>query len=100
MAGKFQLLFTPQAQADLTGLANDPSAAKRLKAARKALGLLETNPRHPGLRTHEYSRLRGPKNQKVFEAYCENRTPAAYRIFFCYGPNPDQITIVAITPHP
>jgi hypothetical protein len=38
----------------------------------------------------------------VFEAYAQNRTPGAYRIFWCYGPDKDKgdITITAITPHP
>ena len=98
--GKFKLLFTPQAQASLAALAKDLSAAKRLRAVRKTLGLLETNPRHPGLRTHEYSKLFGPQGQKVFEAYAENKTPAAFRVFWYYGPEPGQMTIVAITPHP
>lgn len=40
-----------------------------------------------------------PKN-KVFEAYAQNRTPGAYRIFWCYGPQKTQITVLAITPHP
>ena len=98
--GKFKLLFTPEAQASLAALAKDPSAAKRLRAVRKTLGLLESNPRHPGLRTHEYSKLFGPQGQKVFEAYAENKTPAAFRVFWYYGPETGQMTIVAITPHP
>jgi hypothetical protein len=82
-------------------LARDRSLTKRLKAVRKTLGLLERNgPRHPGLQTHPYSKLAGPDGEKIFEAYAENRTPAAYRIFWCYGPEKNQITIVAITPHP
>jgi hypothetical protein len=36
----------------------------------------------------------------VFESYVQNRTPGAYRVFWCYGPEQGQITIVAITPHP
>ncbi len=66
----------------------------------KTLGLLESNIRHPSLHTHEYSKLKGPNGEKVFEAYAENRTPAAFRVFWFYGPEKDQITVVAITPHP
>lgn len=40
----FELLFTPQADTDLDALEADAGLAKRLKAVRKALGLLETNP--------------------------------------------------------
>ena len=58
------------------------------------------HPRHPALNTHEFSSLNGANGEKVFEAYPENKTPAAYRIFWYYGPGKDVITIVAITPHP
>jgi hypothetical protein len=98
--GKFKLLFTREAQAALVSLGKNPNAAKRLRAVRKTLGLLESNPRHPGLQTHQYSKLSGPRSEKVFEAYAENRTPAAFRVFWFYGPEAGQITIVAITPHP
>ena len=96
----FELLFTPQADTDLDALEADAGLAKRLKAVRKALGLLETNPRHPGLNTHKFSSLKGPGGEEVFQAYAENRTPAAWRIFWYYGPDKKQITILAITPHP
>ena len=96
----FELLFTDQADADLDSLEADAGLAKRLKAVRKALALLETNPRHPGLHTHKFSSLKGPGGEEVFEAYAENKTPAAWRIFWYYGPGKNQITILAITPHP
>ncbi len=96
----FELLFTDQADADLDSLEADSSLSKRLKAVKKALGLLETNPRHPGLNTHKFSSVKGPNGEEVFEAYAENKTPAAWRIFWYYGPDKKQITILAITPHP
>jgi hypothetical protein len=98
--GSFHLFFNDEARAALTALAKDPAAAKRLKAVRKTLGLLEHNPRHPSFQSHEYSSLTGPNGEKVFQAYAENRTPAAFRVFWCYGPGKNQITIVAIMPHP
>jgi len=63
---------------------------------------LLSDPRHPGLKTHKYDSLEHPydRKQPVFEAYAQNRTPGAYRVFWCYGPKPGQITIIAITPHP
>lgn len=96
-----ELLFTPRADADLDAFEADAGLAKRLKAVRKALGLLETNPRHPGLNTHKFNSLKGPGGEEVFEAYAENKTPAAWRILSYYGPDKKkQITILAITPHP
>jgi hypothetical protein len=96
----FTLLFTQQANNDLDKLENHPSLAKRLKAVRKALGYLELNPRHPSLNTHKYSSLSGPNGEDIFEAYAENKTPAAYRIFWYYGPRKNEIIILTITPHP
>jgi len=96
----FELLFTDQASHDLDELEENPSHHKRLKSVRKALAYLQTNPRHPGLNTHKYTSLVGPKGEDVFEAYAENNTPGAYRVFWFYGPDKTEITIVAITPHP
>jgi vacuolar-type H+-ATPase subunit E/Vma4 len=68
----------------------------------KTIENLLTDPKHPGLRTHEYKSLENPykKDEKVFEAYVQNRTPAAFRVFWCYGPRKDELTIIAITAHP
>ncbi|MFM5937574.1 MAG: hypothetical protein ACKPJ6_05940 [Dolichospermum sp.] len=61
---------------------------------------METNLRHPSLKTHEYNSLEGPNKEKIFEAYVENNTPVAYRIFWYYGPDQSELTILTITPHP
>ena len=96
----FELIFTPQADSDLREIENEPSKKDILKAVRKTLGFMETNLRHPSLNTHEFNSLKGPNGEKVFEAYVQQKTLAAYRIFWYYGPDRKQITIVAITPHP
>ncbi|MCC8467176.1 MAG: hypothetical protein LN589_00160 [Rickettsia endosymbiont of Eriopis connexa] len=57
------------------------------------------NPRHSSLNTHKYKSVKGNNGEEIFEAYAENNTPAAYRIWH-YGPNKDNITILAITAHP
>jgi hypothetical protein len=95
---RFRLLLTTEAKDVLKQLAiSDP---KKHKKVLKTLGLIETNLRHPGLKTHKYDSFRGPKGEEVFEAYVENRTPGAYRVFWFYGSKSEQITILAITPHP
>lgn len=96
----FKLLFTIQANKDLEELENNKGLEKCLKAARKSLAYLQSNPRHPSLNTHKYHSIKGDKGEEIFEAYAENNTPAAYRIFWHYGPNKDNITILAITMHP
>ena len=72
------------------------------KQVHKCIKHLFRNPKHPGLATHEYNSLENPydKKGKVFEAYVQNDTPGAYRVFWCYGPERAQITIIAITSHP
>jgi hypothetical protein len=36
----------------------------------------------------------------VWEPYLENKTPEAGRIFWVYGPNRMEITIIGLEPHP
>jgi hypothetical protein len=96
----FRLSFTPEAKEKLSELKHKPHLEKRFKAVAKALGHMQANPRHPGLQAHEFSSFKGPKGEKVFEAYAEQDTPSAYRIFFYYGPQKNEITVFTITPHP
>ena len=102
-----KIKFTPTADRHLTALENTPSSVAVLAQVQKTLGFLEVNPSHPGLHTHEFTSLTGANGEKVFEAYAQNKTPGAYRIFWHYGPDETKgkkrtpvITIVAITPHP
>ena len=96
----FRLHFAREAQDQLAALRDNAALAKRHKAIVSALGKLENNPRHPSLNTHKFTTRRSENGEDVFEAYAENNTPGAYRIFWHYGPGKDVITIIAITPHP
>lgn len=102
-----ELRFSSTAEAALRELEGKPHQENLLKQVRKTLALLETNPRHPSLRTHKFRSFSGPNGEEVFEAYVQNQTPGAYRVFFHYGPDRLEgkrripvLTIVAITPHP
>lgn len=97
---KFFLSFTPTAKASLKELKESRHLEKRFKAVSRTLRFLQEDPRHPSLQTHEFSSFRGPRGEKVFEAYAEQDTPAAYRIFFFYGQQRREIVIVAIASHP
>ena len=66
----------------------------------KALVLLANNPRHPSLQTHEIDVLTARYGTKVWCSYLQNHTPGAGRIFWVYGPEQKDITVVAIEPHP
>ncbi|MBP9853897.1 MAG: hypothetical protein KBD53_03415 [Candidatus Omnitrophica bacterium] len=98
----FKLKFTKAAGNHLSEIEQSPSKNKLCGQVKKSLGYLQNNPKHPSLNTHSYSAIENPydSKEKVFEAYAQNKTPSAYRIFWCYGPGKENITIIAITPHP
>jgi len=103
-----ELRFTLEVDKQLTAIENDPSLRAVLKQLGRTLGYLETNLRAKSLQTHEYQSLTRRYGIKVFEAYVQQKTPAAYRVFWHYGPDEVRkdgkripvITIIAITPHP
>lgn len=95
---EFRLVFTTEAREALL-LLNETNP-KKFRKVQKILGVMETNLRHPSLKTHKYDSLSGPNGEEIFEAYVENKTPGAWRIFWYYGPGQSVITIFAITPHP
>ena len=95
----FYLSFTPGAKEALKEFKGSTHLEKRFKAVSKALKFLAQDPRHPSLQTHQYFSLSGPNGEKIFEAYAEQDTPAAYRIFFYYGRTRGEIVVFAITPH-
>lgn len=96
----FDIYLTDAAKNQLERLKKDKGLEKRYEAVKKTIHFLSENPKHKSLQTHEITSLIGPKGEKIFEAYAEQSTPAAYRIFWYYGPDKKQITIIAITPHP
>jgi hypothetical protein len=93
----FELIFTEKADSQLDSLAIYRDKKIVLRAVQKTLALMETHLRHPSLHTHEYRDFDG---EKLFESYAQNSTPGAFRIFWHYGPQKGQITVVAIVPHP
>jgi hypothetical protein len=78
----------------------DRNEERFFKKLVKTLGFLGENPRHHSLQTHEIDALTGKYGFKVFEAYLENKTPAAGRVFWAYGPDKGDITILGVEPHP
>ena len=66
----------------------------------KTLLQIATNPRHPGLETHDIEALTKRYGMKVWQSYLENHTPGAGRIFWVYGPDQGDITIIGLDPHP
>ena len=76
---------------------NDKTLHKKLG---KTMKMLSQNPRHPGLESHEISSLSKRYGMKVWESYLENNTPSAGRVFWVYGPDRRDITIIGLEPHP
>lgn len=66
----------------------------------KALRLLSDNPRHNSLNSHEILPLTQKYAIKIWQSYLENNVSSAGRIFWTYGPNQGEITILGIEPHP
>ncbi len=102
-----RIKFTPTADEQYSTLESAAAKSAIFEQVRKAIAYLEMDPHHPSLNTHEFTSLTGANGEKVFEAYAQNNTPGAYRIFWHYGPDENKgkkrtpvITIVAITPHP
>jgi hypothetical protein len=102
----YKLRFSSSAAETLTSLENgDANDRTKLKKVRKALALLEQDPRYPGLHSHQYESFPVDKDVKVWDSYVENHTPSAWRIFWRYGPDDlgvemPVITVLAIGPHP
>src|SRR5580658_7983630 len=78
----------------------DENEEKFFKKLVKVFGFLGDNPRHRSLQTHEIAVLTDKYGFKVFEAYLENNTPAAGRVFWAYGPDKGDITVLGVEPHP
>ncbi len=66
----------------------------------KALKLLSTDPLYPSLHTHEIPELSRRYGRKVWQSYLENRTSRAMRMYWVYGPEQKDITIIGLEPHP
>lgn len=73
---------------------------KFFKKLVKVLGYLAENHRHHSLASHEIDALTARNGIKIFQSYLENNAPAAGRIFWAYGPDKRDITVLAIEPHP
>ena len=76
---------------------NDEKLYKKLG---KAMALLANDPKHPGLHSHEIEALSRRYGIKVWQSYLENKTSGAGRLYWVYGPEAGEITVIGIEPHP
>lgn len=103
----FTIYFDGEAEGLMNGLGKKAIAGKLnreekdlYRKIRKTLQYLETNPRHPGLNSHEIDVLTEKYGVRIWESYLENKKASARRIFWIYGPETKEITIVGIENHP
>lgn len=103
----FTIYFDGEAETLINGLGEKAVAGelnrdeKNLyRKIRKALQHLEINPRHPGLKSHEIDVLTEKYGVRIWESYLENKRSGARRMFWIYGPETKEITIVGIENHP
>ena len=96
----FELEWTDEAKEVYNRLKGNPSQKIRYNAVKKTLKYLSENPHYNSLQTHPFLSLEGPNREKVFEAYAQQNTPAAYRVFWYYGAKRCTIVLLTITAHP
>ena len=96
----FELEWTEEAKSVYHRLKDNPSQKIRYNTVRKTLKYLGKDPHHNSLQTHPFLSLEGPNGEKVFEAYAQQKTPAAYRVFWYYGSKRGTIIVFAITSRP
>lgn len=65
-----------------------------------ALKKLSVDPMYPSLHTHEIEPLSRRYGMKVWQSYLENKTSKARRMYWIYGPDQKDITIIGLEPHP
>ena len=65
-----------------------------------ALKKLSADPMYPSLNTHEITELSKRYGMKVWQSYLENKTSGARRMYWVYGPEQKEITVIGLEPHP
>lgn len=99
-AGGFRLKLTPKAMEQREWLRR--SSPRRFKKLTKTLRFLKDDPKHPGLNSHKWDKLKGkaPDRGDMWVAYLENHTPSAWRIFYFFDSrDPGVLYVTSIEPH-
>ena len=65
-----------------------------------ALIKLAMDPFYPSLQSHEIEPLSKRYGMKVWQSYLENKKSGARRMYWVYGPDKSDITIIGLEPHP
>lgn len=97
---KFKLQITDAARAQIKSVSQNPAQAGLEFQLKAAITKLAHDPKFKGLNSHKYDSLNERYGKEVWESYVQNNTPGAWRLFWVYGPEKNEITVVLATPHP
>ena len=92
-------LWTELSQKNATGTISKTELSLYKKWG-KAMRLLSQDPSYPSLHTHDIEPLTKRYGIKVWQSYLENNTSRAMRMYWVYGPDRQDITIIGLEPHP
>ena len=92
-------LWTELSQKNATGTISKKELSLYQKWG-KAMRLLSQDPSYPSLHTHDIEPLTKRYGIKVWQSYLENNTSHAMRMYWVYGPDRQDITIIGLEPHP
>lgn len=97
---RFRLHLTPECKAQIAAVAADPNLAGLEFQIKAAITKLLHDPKYKGLNTHRFSSLSEKYHGEIWESYIQNHTSGAWRMFWRYGPEEKDITLLLVTPHP
>lgn len=92
-------LWTELSQKNATGTISKKGLSLYNKWG-KAMRLLSQDPSYPSLHTHDIEPLTKRYGVKVWQSYLENNTSRAMRMYWVYGQDLQDITIIGLEPHP
>ena len=92
-------LWTELSQKNATGTISKTELSLYKKWG-KAMRLLSQDPSYPSLHTHDIEPLTKRYGIKVWQSYLENNTSRAMRMYWVYGPDRQDVTIIGLEPHP
>jgi hypothetical protein len=97
---KFKLRLTDTIRDQIKSISQNPAQAGLEFQLKATITKLAHDPKFKGLNSHKYESMNERYGKEIWESYIQNNTPGAWRLFWFYGPDRDEITLVMATPHP
>jgi hypothetical protein len=99
VSARFDLVFTPEAEAVLVRLGENTSS-NAILAVHRVFGYLEVNPEHHYLKTRRLKQLSQIYGINTYESYApafKNVFVKPHRVLWQFGPEVNAITVLSIT---